>query len=297
MPRVIKGRESPNNMNGRRRKDEPFNPFAPNASQKARDRKEKIPRQPARTRTPEPKKPVENLAAKQRAAMQALKQRKDSEITSNAETVKQDNVKPKHQISPQPKPAPKTDIKRPKNREDRLADLRAKSAATAQFAKDAKDAKKAEDKVEVKPEIVEISPVSIKVEESIVAEVAKPVKSTANSNSNVFKTIKTEIKKADRRPKRRRPADKKGGGRQPQSKKLDRRKYLEYKYAARELLENDSINEEHRSNVLGQIWAKGERSGIDEAIDFINQKEAETILPPDVADEFRRMVKKYTTRR
>ena len=297
MPRVIKGRESPNNMNGRRRKDEPFNPFAPNASQKARDRKEKTPRQPARPRTPEPKKPVEDLAAKQRAAMQALKQRRDSENTSEAETVKQDNVKPKHQISPQPKPAPKTDIKRPKNREDRLADLRAKSAATAQFAKDAKDAKKVGDKVEVKPEIVEISPVSTKVEESVVAEIPKPVKTKNNHSSNVFKTIKTEIKKADRRPKRRRPADKKGGGRQPQSKKLDRRKYLEYKYAARELLENDSISEEHRSNVLGQIWAKGERSGIDEAIEFINQKEAETILPSDVADEFRRMVKRYTTRR
>ena len=297
MPRVIKGRESPNNMNGRRRKDEPFNPFAPNASQKARDRKEKTPRQPARPRTPEPKKPVEDLAAKQRAAMQALKQRRDSDNTSEAETVKQDYVKPKHQISPQPKPAPKTDIKRPNSREDRLADLRAKSAATAQFAKDAKDAKKVGDKVEVKTEIVEISPVSAKVEESVVAEIPKPVKTKNNHTSNVFKTIKTEIKKADRRPKRRRPGDKKGGGRQPQSKKLDRRKYLEYKYAARELLENDSISEEHRSNVLGQIWAKGERSGIDEAIEFINQKEAETILPSDVADEFRRMVKRYTTRR
>ena len=284
-------------MNGRRRKDEPFNPFAPNASQKARDRKEKTPRQPARSRTPEPKKPVEDLAAKQRAAMQALKQRRDSKNTSDAETVKQDNVKPKHQISPQPKPAPKTDIKRPKNREDRLADLRAKSAATAQFAKDAKDAKKVEDTVEVKPEIVEISPVSTKVEESVVSEIPKPAKSTNEHSSNVFKTIKTEIKKADRKPKRRRPADKRGGGRQPQSKKLDRRKYLEYKYAARELLENDSINEEHRSNVLGQIWAKGERSGVDEAIEFINQKEAETILPSDVADEFRRMVKRYTTKR
>ena len=44
------------------------------------------------------KKPVEDLAAKQRAAMQALKQRRDSENKSNSETVKQDNVKPKHQI-------------------------------------------------------------------------------------------------------------------------------------------------------------------------------------------------------
>ena len=115
--------------------------------------------------------------------------------------------------------------------------------------------------------------------------------------ANVFKTIKTEVKKSDRKQKRRRSNDKKGGGRQPQSKKLDRRKYLEYKYAARELLDNDSISEEHRSNILGQIWAKGERSGVDEAVEFINQKEAELIIPEEVADEFRRMVKRYTTKR
>ena len=113
----------------------------------------------------------------------------------------------------------------------------------------------------------------------------------------VFKTIKTEVKKSDRKQKRRRPADKRGGGRQPQSKKLDRRKYLEYKYAARELLENDSVSEEHRSNILGQIWAKGERSGVDDAIEFINQKEAELIIPEEVAEEFRKMVKRYTTKR
>ena len=72
--------------------------------------------------------------------------------------------------------------------------------------------------------------------------------------------------------------DKKGGGRQPTSRKLDRRKYLEYKYVARELLDNDAISEEHRSNVLGQIWAKGERIGVSEAIEFITQKEEELIL-------------------
>jgi hypothetical protein len=78
---------------------------------------------------------------------------------------------------------------------------------------------------------------------------------------------------------------------------LDRRKYLEYKYAARELLDNDSVSEEHRSNILGQIWAKGERSGVEDAIKFIDDKEKELIIPAEVAEEFRRMVKKYTTKR
>ena len=283
-------------MNGRRRKDEPFNPFAPNASQKARDRKDNSPRQQTRSRQPEPKKPVDNLAAKQRAAMQALKQRREADAKAKSERGTVESVKTKHQTSPQPKPAPKSEIKKPSNREARLADLRAKSAATAQFAKEAKDAKNTVHKGELIPEVVEAATVEVNVE-PIVSDKVAPEPKIKSQSTNVFKTIKTDIQKSDRKPKRRKPADKRGGGRQPQSKKLDRRKYLEYKYAARELLDNDAINEEHRSNVLGQIWAKGERSGIDDAIEFINQKEAEMILPQDVAEDFRRMVKRYTTKR
>jgi len=286
-------------MDRRRRKDEPFNPFAPNASQKARDRKEKTQRQAPKPKAPEVKKTQNDLAAKQKAAMDALRNRREIENKSKTQPGKQETAKPKHQPSPQPKPAPKSEVKRPDKREDRLADLRAKSAATAQFAKEAQDAKKA---VEVEVDSIKEDVVSetVNKENIKVAEVVIELPKTEVSQkgvSNVFKTIKTEVKKSDRKQKRRRPADKRGGGRQPQSKKLDRRKYLEYKYAARELLENDSVSEEHRSNVLGQIWAKGERSGVDDAIAFINQKEEEMIIPEEVAEEFRKMVKRYTTKR
>ena len=283
-------------MNGRRRKDEPFNPFAPNAGQKARDRKEKVARQPSRPKPSVQQKPTNDLAAKQKAAMEALKQRREIESKAAAKPVQPQPVQKKHQPSPQPKPAPKTEVKKPDGREERLAALRAKSAATAQFAKEAKDAKKLDEKIE--PEIKPITTTEPEIEVTIESKVEEPKKtSTIQGAANVFKTIKTEVKKSDRKQKRRRSNDKKGGGRQPQSKKLDRRKYLEYKYAARELLDNDSISEEHRSNILGQIWAKGERSGVDEAVEFINQKEAELIIPEEVADEFRRMVKRYTTKR
>ncbi len=286
-------------MDRRRRKDEPFNPFAPNASQKAKERKNKVNRQPPRPRAPEVKKPQNDLAAKQKAAMEAMRKRREIENQSKSQPAKQEISKPRHQPSPQPKPAPKSEIKKPSKREDRLADLRAKSAATAQFAKEAQDAKKVTqvEPDQVKPENLAETVVEVAIEaaEPDVDENLSKVK--VKASSNVFKTIKTEVKKSDRKQKRRRPADKRGGGRQPQSKKLDRRKYLEYKYAARELLENDSVSEEHRSNILGQIWAKGERSGVDDAIEFINQKEAELIIPEEVAEEFRKMVKRYTTKR
>jgi hypothetical protein len=282
-------------MNGRRRKDEPFNPFAPNAGQKARDRKEKVARQPSRPKPSMPQKPTNDLAAKQKAAMEALKQRREIESKTAAKPVQPQPVQKKHQPSPQPKPAPKTEVKKPDGREERLAALRAKSAATAQFAKEAKDAKNLDKKVEA--DIKPITALEPEIEVVVETKVDEPKKASMNQGAaNVFKTIKTEVKKSDRKQKRRRSNDK-GGGRQPQSKKLDRRKYLEYKYAARELLENDAISEEHRSNILGQIWAKGERSGVEEAVEFINQKEAELIIPEDVADEFRKMVRRYTTKR
>ncbi|MGB2452910.1 MAG: hypothetical protein ACPIB8_08225, partial [Candidatus Poseidoniaceae archaeon] len=72
-----------------------------------------------------------------------------------AKTVQHQPAERKHQPSPQPKPAPKTEVKKPDGREERLAALRAKSAATAQFAKEAKDAKKQEERVE--PEFKPIS--------------------------------------------------------------------------------------------------------------------------------------------
>ena len=72
---------------------------------------------------------------------------------------------------------------------------------------------------------------------------------------------------------------------------------MEYKYAARDLLDNDSVSEGIDQEYLTQIWAKGERSGVDDAVEFINQKEAELIIPQEVAEEFRRMVKRYTTKR
>ena len=231
--------------------------------------------------------------------MEALKKRREISEQEKSVTPKEKVVKPSHQPSPQPKPAPKTQIRKPDNREERLAALRAKSAATAQFAKEAKDAKKVEAKDELKKDVIETPKVELETKEieKVELETIVPEAAGIKKSANVFKTIKTELKKGDKKPKRRRSPDKRGGGRQPQSKKLDRRKYLEYKYAARDLLDNDSVSEEHRSNILGQIWAKGERSGVDDAVEFINQKEAELIIPQEVAEECRRMVKRYTTKR
>lgn len=289
-------------MDRRRRKDEPFNPFAPNASQKKVRKDQQSSRGKPQRARPEQKSPTpsNDLAAKQKAAMEALKKRQDTAKNASAgPAVVKEEKSIARKNSPQPKAAPpRASIpKTSDSREDRLAQLRAKSAATAAFAAKAADDKK---ELEAEPEEVVAAP-EIQVEKPVIEEEKEPIfperPELRPAVANVFKTIVTPPIKADRRPKRRRPGDKRGGGRQPQTRKLDRRKYLEYKYVAKDLLDNSEISEEHRSNVLGQIWAKGERIGVEDAAEFIDQKEAELIIPKEIADEFRKLVRKYTTKR
>ena len=123
---------------------------------------------------------------------------------------------------------------------------------------------------------------------------------SSEKNLNIFKTIKSADPKSagiSKKKRKIRRIDKKGGGRQKFEKKLKRQKILEFKYVAREILENPDVPEEHRSNILGQIIAKGERISIDSAIEFIDQKNSELILTDEIADRLKSEIKSISTRR
>ena len=279
-------------INGRRGRKEEFNPFAKDASQQHRRRREDRERQhtrrPAATPVEAPvNQPTDikaDLERKQREAMQKLEQKGD---------VSAPVVTP----APLPVEAPKKNEEKPlvQSHEDRLAELRRKS----------QEAKMSASRIEAAPEpttvtqTVEPSAGPAKSEIETVASSLNASAETvapAKRAKNVFAKIETKVEvKPDRR--RRRRMDKKGGGRQKQEKKLNRQKYLEYKYAAKDILDNPNVPEEHRSNVLGQIWAKGERQGIDDCLDYIDQKEAELILPEEVGTELKNLVKRMTTKR
>ena len=121
--------------------------------------------------------------------------------------------------------------------------------------------------------------------------------SFSTGSQNVFKEIAVKSSGRSTGQRRKGSREKKGGGRQKQVRKLNRQKYLEYKYAARDMLADPGVPEEHRSNLLGQIWAKGERISFEAAIEYIEQKEAEGILPPTVAAELQRLIRRMETRR
>lgn len=273
----------------RRGRREEFNPFAKDASQQHRRRRDERERQAARRPvTPAEEKPAQpediqaDLERKQREAMEKLEQKGDvvAPIVAPAPV-------------PQPLPSiPKEETSQPLTREDRLAELRRKSEAL----------KKAAPSVQAEPSIVvEVSPPAEEVEdeddEHDDDEQVVEIKSRNKRVKNVFQEIETKVESKQDRRRGRRRTDKKGGGRQKQQKKLNRQKYLEYKYAAKDVLDNPGVPEEHRSNILGQIWAKGERQGVDDSLEFIEQKESELILPSEVADELKKLVKQMTTRR
>ncbi|MAK78452.1 MAG: hypothetical protein CL992_04185 [Euryarchaeota archaeon] len=81
------------------------------------------------------------------------------------------------------------------------------------------------------------------------------------------------------------------------SLKLSRQRYLEYKKEMRDKMEQLDVPEEHRANILGSVWAKGERQGIDEAFDFIDEKLADGILDEEMAKMIERLIRRLTTKR
>ena len=81
------------------------------------------------------------------------------------------------------------------------------------------------------------------------------------------------------------------------SLKLSRQRYLEYKKEMRDMMDRLDVPEEHRANILGSVWAKGERQGIYAAFDFIDEKLADGILDEEMVKGIERLVRRLTTKR
>ena len=81
------------------------------------------------------------------------------------------------------------------------------------------------------------------------------------------------------------------------AKRLDRSRHMEYKYEMRGLLIDIDIPEEHRSNILGTIWARGERQTVADAKEFISEKCEQGVLTEEQESTLRGVVDRYTVRR
>ena len=280
----------------RRKPDEPFNPFAANANQvrqkKRSERSHASTPQPSAHGRPAPRQSADHdeLRKKQEEARRRL----GSSAAAPIPTVQKPAVE-----SSALRATTTVESKQTVSRADRLAELRKQSQESV---------KKTESILEpIAPEPVTVDAVEtltqeVQVEES---EQTKDAPIELNSHEenpitvskNVFKQIVTQTPKKREGRRRKSRHDDSGGGRQPKVKKLNRQRYNDYKYAAREILSDERVGDEHRSNLLGQIWAKGERIGVDASFEFIEEKQEQLIINEDIAQQLKDLVKALTTRR
>jgi len=81
------------------------------------------------------------------------------------------------------------------------------------------------------------------------------------------------------------------------AKRLDRSRHMEYKYEVRKLLEEIGVSEEHRSSLLGSIWAKGERQTVSDAKEYLEDKLSEGIITEVHLSRLCEVIDDYTVRR
>ncbi|DAC53062.1 MAG TPA: hypothetical protein HA359_04290 [Candidatus Poseidoniaceae archaeon] len=303
-------------MNGRnrRRKDVPFNPFAQNAAaernrrhaEKAKEKRRQenqINSAEASSTKPSQNKSLEDL---QREARKKIgSEIKTTEEKKDLQTAKQPVVqKPVEEKVIAPKitqtTAAKTVTEKKPSREERLAELKRKS----QQSKDNAKLRKSTTKQEMAPQVetVEESDEVKEIEADIpeLNSTDETLDGYSGKNLNVFKTIQIVDKSSagiSKKKRKTRRMDKKGGGRQRLEKKLNKQKILEFRYVARDILDNPDVPEEHRSNVLGQIIAKGERISIDAAMEFIDQKTLELVLTEEISEQLKNEIKSISKRR
>ena len=125
------------------------------------------------------------------------------------------------------------------------------------------------------------------------AEEVSPKPATGKVPSKPIKLEPPKPKPPAKRPRRRRSSFQPAA----RAKRLDRSRHMEYKYEVRGLMVDIDIPEEHRSNILGTMWAKGERQTVTEAKEFLESKHSEGIVSEEQLTKLSDILNKYTVRR
>jgi len=282
---------------GRGRRREPLNPFAQNAGAERQRRREESAKRArdaesqqqraAATRSGPQGQGQDELMRKAAEAQKALQDKASTTVNveSTVPTAAPESVGPKEPVETE---------------RERLARLSQENKAAAQSILKA-NAPTPEAPVVISEATSTVTaaaaPLEAATELPVTSREDEVPESPSTGTQNVFRQIAIKPVAKTTGQRRRGSREKKGGGRQKQVKKLNRQKYLEYKYAARDMLADPGVPEEHRSNLLGQIWAKGERISYEAALEYIEEKEAEGILPATVAAELQRFLRRLETRR
>ena len=274
----------------RRNRRDPFNPFAPGASNKSQ--KKVVKQQPVVTKNQSPLvSRKEQLEAMKRKIKLEQERKKESEIeASKVEDPKVEEPKVEEPKVEEPKvEEPKVEVpivKEPKEVKSKVEKPKVEKSKVGTQKKTNSSETKLDELKRRSEELAAKSGIELPSADYGGSLFSKP-KKTENVEKKVAPVVS---KKPIRKTKR-------GGGRQPKQQKLNRRKQLEFRFDAREILNSPEVAEEHRSNLFGQIWAKGERIGTDSAIEYIAEKEQEGIISSAVSEKLEALIKSYSTKR
>ena len=302
----FRGPKRRNNL-ARRNKREPFNPFAPGASAKPQKKTQKHRPDVNKTQLPTLSR-QEKMEAMRKKIREQQEKKKVVEESSPKKEIKEPQIevkttqKTKEEVKvievekSIPAEKNKENIVKPKTIieekkvDNKTDDLKNKKAQ--------KNILNSNNKLKVESETSKLDDLKRR-SDALAAKTGVQLPKGDTYKGTLFSTKKTQKKpeKQVNKPKKPVRKTKKGGGKQPKQKKLNRRKQLEFRFDARAILDNSTVAEEHRSNVFGQIWAKGERVGIDSAIEYVSLKQQEGILTEDVSSQLVALIKSYTTKR
>ncbi|HJM87872.1 MAG TPA: hypothetical protein QF433_06600 [Candidatus Thalassarchaeaceae archaeon] len=281
-----------------RKKPKPFNPFAPNASSKKSTKQSTGSRKeikPVNYRAQEPSKPsqIERTIDKPAIPTSHLPPSETPTVNhsepepeeTTAQQIEEEPTKVEESI-PQSGPAIASD----KVRRVGLRKVEDKSSEEIVTVSD-------DDRItDLIAESKALAVDSGLVVEGQTDEKAVTTDQSKTTEQEIKEVKKTVSEKAFERRKQMMGKKRKARASAPPTKrvqKLNRRKYMEFKVDVREILDEEDVLEEYRANILGSTWAKGERQGIQDAIEFIEEKLDEGIITDAVSERIINVLKGY----
>ena len=294
-----------NNL-ARRNKREPFNPFAPGASAKPQKKTQKHRPETSKTQLPtlSRQEKMDAMRKKIREQQEKKKVAEESSLKKEIESKKviiekSSELNEEKKIPDSKKSTPTvvevSEVKEENASEKKIVD-KSKNISKNKSS-DKENIKSSSEKIKAQAETSKLDDLKRR-SDALAAKTGVQLPATELYKGTLFSNKKEEKSPNPvAKPKKPVRKTKKGGGKQPKQKKLNRRKQLEFRFDARAILDNSSVAEEHRSNIFGQIWAKGERIGIDSAIEYVSLKQQEGILTEDISNELVVLIKNYTIKR
>ena len=149
-------------------------------------------------------------------------------------------------------------------------------------------------KNQAKEQVKEVPKTSTRAQQIIDASKARAAAIT--HVKKVEKKVADAPKPVVKKPTRRRRTNNSYQPANPE-RRLDRSRHMEYKYEMKRLLVEIDVSEEHRSALLGTIWAKGERQTSQLAREYIREKQKDGMIDEDQVKKLISVVDSYTIRR